>query len=119
MRDDKGTPLGTKVFKPEDIYPVARGVPPDLIVYLGGLKWRSVGSIGYGTILTYDNDIGPDDANHAEEGLCIIHDPGETAHKPALFREDLDILDIAPTVLNLMGVPVPEGMRGKIITDNN
>lgn len=119
MCDDKGIPLGTKVFKPESIYPVVRGVPPDLIVYFGNLKWRSVGSIGYGTILTYDNDTGPDDANHAREGICIIHDPREAAHQPASFREDLDILDIAPTVLNRMGVPVPGDMRGKIITDKN
>jgi predicted AlkP superfamily phosphohydrolase/phosphomutase len=119
MRDEKGNPLGTTVFRPESIYPVARGIPPDLIVHFGDLKWRSVGSIGYGTILTFDNDIGPDDANHARDGICIIYDPRDNGHRPASFREDLDILDIAPTVLNRMGVPVPEGMSGKIITHIN
>jgi predicted AlkP superfamily phosphohydrolase/phosphomutase len=78
-----------------------------------------VGSIGHGTILTFDNDIGPDDANHAPEGICIIHDPLNAAQPPASFRQDLDILDIAPTVLHVMGVPVPKGMRGKILTNHN
>lgn len=119
MRDEKGNLLGTAVFRPEAIYPVARGIPPDLIVHFGNLKWRSVGSVGYGTILTFDNDIGPDDANHARDGICIIYEPRDNGHRPASFREDLDILDIAPTVLNRMGVPVPEGMRGKIITHIN
>ncbi len=119
MRDEKGNPLGTRVFKPEAIYPAARGIPPELIVYFGDLRWRSVGSIGHGTILTFDNDIGPDDANHAQEGICIIHDPRTGAHMPASFRQDMDILDIAPTVLRMMGVPVPEDMRGKILTNHN
>ncbi|MEE9505082.1 MAG: alkaline phosphatase family protein, partial [Thermodesulfobacteriota bacterium] len=65
MCDEKGNPLGNRVFKPEEVYPVANGIPPELIVYFGNLKWRSVGSIGYGTTLTFENDIGPDDANHA------------------------------------------------------
>ncbi len=119
MRDEKGNLLGTTVFRPESIYPVARGVPPDLIVHFGDLKWRSVGSIGYGTILTFENDIGPDDANHARAGICIIHDPRDNGCGSALFREDLDILDITPTILNRMGVPVPEDMRGKVITHSN
>ena len=119
MCDEKGNPLGTKVFKPEAVYPVVRGIPPELIVYFGNLTWRSVGSIGYGNILTFDNDIGPDDANHAEEGICIIHDPHTTALRHASCRENLDILDIAPTILTMMGIPVPEGMKGKILTSYN
>jgi predicted AlkP superfamily phosphohydrolase/phosphomutase len=38
-----GTPLGTKVLKPQDVYPEVRGIAPDLIVYFGDLAWRSVG----------------------------------------------------------------------------
>ena len=41
-----GQPLGTKVLKPQDVYPEVRGVAPDLIVYFGDLEWRSVGSVG-------------------------------------------------------------------------
>jgi len=116
MCDEKGNPLGNRVFKPEEVYPVTYGIPPELIVYFGNLKWRSVGSIGYGSILTFENDIGPDDANHAEHGVCIIHDPlGSVPASPAPI-EDLDILDISPTILNLMGIKVPGEMEGKMIT---
>jgi predicted AlkP superfamily phosphohydrolase/phosphomutase len=116
MCDEKGNPLGNRVFKPEEVYPVANGIPPELIVYFGNLKWRSVGSIGYGSTLTFENDIGPDDANHAEHGVCIIHDPLNPVSSSPETKEDLNILDISPTILNLMGLKVPEGMEGKIIT---
>ncbi len=59
-----GMPLGTKVLKPQDVYPEVRGVAPDLIVYFGDLAWRSVGSVGNRSIYTYENDTGPDGANH-------------------------------------------------------
>ena len=115
MCDEKGIPLGTKVFKPEDVYPEARGIPPELIVYFGNLKWRSVGSIGYGSTLTFENDIGPDDANHYQYGICIIHDP-LAPHTPSPApRDDLDILDISPTILDLMGMQIPAEMEGKVV----
>src|SRR5262249_52654225 len=34
--DPEGNPLGTLVFKPEEIYRVTRNVAPDLIVHFGG-----------------------------------------------------------------------------------
>jgi predicted AlkP superfamily phosphohydrolase/phosphomutase len=115
MCDEKGNPLGTKVFKPEDVYPDPRGIPPELIVYFGNLKWRSVGSIGYDNILTFENDIGPDDANHYQYGVCIVHDPLAPDSSSPAPRDDLDILDISPTILDRMGMKVPEEMEGKVI----
>ena len=53
-----------------------RGVAPDLIVYFGGLYWRSVGTVGGGKIHTFENDTGPDGANHAENGLIIWRPAG-------------------------------------------
>jgi len=115
MCDEKGNPLGTTTYKPQEIYTVVNGIPPELIVYFGGLKWRSVGSIGYGSFLTFDNDIGPDDANHSEYGVCIIHDPLRSTSSPSVPKEGLDILDISPTILTLMGIRVPDELEGKAI----
>ena len=47
--DREGKPLGTLVFKPEEIYHNVRNVAPDLIVHFGGLYWRSIGGVGYPT----------------------------------------------------------------------
>ena len=62
---------GTRVYRPEDLWNERRGIPPDLIVYFGDLAWRSNGSLGHGRHWTFDNDTGPDDANHAKDGLWI------------------------------------------------
>lgn len=112
LTDDKGKKIGTVVYKPQEVYREVKGIPPDLLIYFGNLYWRSVGSVGHGAIHTFENDIGPDDANHSQEGIFIMYDP-----KQKLSRElkGLNLMDIAPTVLDLMGAPVPGGMEGKII----
>jgi predicted AlkP superfamily phosphohydrolase/phosphomutase len=66
-----GTPMDTQVFRPENIYRAVRGIAPDLMVYFDDLLWRSVGTVGYDDIYTYENDTGPDDANHAQHGIFI------------------------------------------------
>jgi predicted AlkP superfamily phosphohydrolase/phosphomutase len=108
-----GRPMDTKVFKPKEIYREVRGVAPDLIIYFDNLGWRSVGSFGHGDIYTFDNDTGPDDANHAVNGVYIYTPPEFNLGGKALPNTQL--MDFAPTVLNLFGLPVPADMQGKVI----
>ncbi|HTI15774.1 MAG TPA: alkaline phosphatase family protein [Dictyobacter sp.] len=110
--DPNGVNIGTKVFKPQEIYRYCRGVPPDLIVYFGDLFWRSVGSIGYDSIYTFENDTGPDDCNHAQYGIVIRYDPADTAHVSGDELHGLRLMDIAPTILRQLAVPVPADMQG-------
>jgi len=112
--DENGRLIGTRVFRPQDIYAHINGVPPDLIAYFGNLAWRSIGSIGLGVIYTFENDMGPDDANHAQDGIFIMHDPQQQTGSP-VKRDGLNIADIAPTVLKLLGLAVPADMEGKAI----
>ena len=108
-----GEEIGTVVYKPQEIYHTVRNVAPDLIVYFGDLHWRSVGSLGHGDIYTFENDTGPDDANHAQDGLFILYDPRHNYGGREVHGAQL--MDIAPTVLKLMGVPIPPDMQGKVI----
>lgn len=78
----------------------------------GNLDWRSVGSLGWSSIYADENDTGPDDANHAQEGLFILYDPSQKGRGRVTPAQ---IVDIAPTVLSLMGLPVPGDMIGKAI----
>lgn len=109
MCDEEGRPLGTRALKPEEIYRKVNGVPPDLTVYLGNLDWRSAGSVGTGTVYLYENDTGPDDANHAQEGIFIWHSPD--GRRPAA-RELYSIYDIAPTLLRFFELEIPNEMIG-------
>lgn len=97
-----GKPLGTRVVRPEDVYREINNIPPDLIIYFGNLAWRSVGSVGLGRIYTFENDTGPDDANHAQQGMFILVEPG----KRGGGRVQRTWRAVAPTMLELIGLPM-------------
>ena len=110
-----GTPINTRVFKPEETYHKVKNVPPDLLVYLGDLTWRSVGTLGHGDIYTFENDTGPDDANHAENGIWIYTPPAKDEDLSGRQLPAVQLMDFAPTVLSLLDVPIPSDMQGKQI----
>jgi predicted AlkP superfamily phosphohydrolase/phosphomutase len=110
MPGPDGGLLGTRVYKPQDVYPEVRGVAPDLIVYFGDLEWRSVGQVGTGQVFTYENDTGPDGANHDRTGVfAMAGAPGQATGR----QEGLRLLDVGPTILSLYGVNPPEGTQGR------
>lgn len=111
LGDENDNSIGTKVFKPEEVYRDVKNIPPDLIVYFGNLNWRSAGSVGGGKIHTFENDTGPDDANHAQYGLFIINNSETKSEK----RDDISIYDVTPTILKQFGIEKEDGMIGKII----
>jgi predicted AlkP superfamily phosphohydrolase/phosphomutase len=114
ITDEQGRPLGSRAFRPEEIYRQVRGVAPDLLVYFGDLAWRSVGAVGMGGIHTFENDTGPDEANHDWHGILVL----STAGAAAPLTGDLGVVsiyDVAPTVLTLLGCPVPPDMIGRAL----
>lgn len=102
--DETGENIGTRVFKPEEVYRECRNIAPDLGVYFGNLYWRSVGSIGYNSIYTYENDTGPDDCNHAQMGIFVIKSPQCKATGLVPARH---LSDVAPLVLEELGIAAP------------
>jgi predicted AlkP superfamily phosphohydrolase/phosphomutase len=110
ITDADGNSIGSIAHKPEEIYRRVNNIAPDLIVYFGDLNWRSVGSLGVDAIHTFTNDTGPDDANHAQEGLYIYYGPGTHGQGRGPKQH---LMDVAPTVLELMDVPVPGDMQGR------
>lgn len=107
--DEDGNDIGTVVYTPEEVYREVNNVAPDLIVYFGDLSWRSAGTIEDGTIHLRENDTGPDDANHAQQGVFVWD------RKACRADERYSIYDIAPTVLRHFGIDVPAHMNGTAI----
>jgi len=110
LGDENGQPIGTRVFFPEDVYRECRGIPPDMIVYLGDLDWRSAGTVGNGSIHLFENDTGPDDANHAPEGIFVWHNRGKAPARPT---DRVSIYDVAPSILDFYSIPAPPDMIGR------
>jgi len=111
MKDDKGNVMGTKVFRPEDVY-TGRYVSsaPDLIVYFGDLYWRGTESVGHDSVYSFETEIGPDDCVHAQNGIFILKDPEQRIKGK---KDNLEITDCAPTFLDLLGVPQVPDMDGR------
>lgn len=104
-----GPVLENRVVWPEREYRVVRGLAPDLIVLFAELRWRSLGSLGHGGLWLRGNDTGLDEANHAQDGLYVLR----AARAPRGERRRASILDVAPTVLDLMGLDAPADLSGR------
>ena len=61
----------------------------------------------------FENDTGPDDANHAHEGLYDLVSPGVEPGP----GEERDLRDVAPTLLELLGESVPADMEGRSLLE--
>jgi len=109
-RDPERRSLGTRVFRPEEVYARVEGIAPDLIVHFGDLAWRAVGGVGYGRVHVQENDTGPDDCNHAQYGAFVLAGPGVPE---AGEWEGARLLDISPTLLAAADFEVPPTMQGR------
>jgi len=110
LTDENDRPMGTQVFKPEEIYRRINSVPPDLIVHLDGLYRRAIDSVGHGTLHLRENDTGPDDCNPSQFGAFIL----AASNNPLRGEvQGARLLDLAPTLLELAGHDIPETMQGR------
>jgi predicted AlkP superfamily phosphohydrolase/phosphomutase len=109
-----GEPVVTAVHRREDAYhgPYAEG-GPDLLVetartvcLVEGLGRRSLMPAGRG----------PEErtGNHARNGVLVLHGP-EVLAGAALPLATVE--DVAPTVLNLLGLSVDADMDGRVLTE--
>ena len=112
IRGPAGESLNVDVRVPKAIYRQVRGDSPDLMVYFANAAWRSAGTVGYDTLYLAENDTGPDDSVHSFDGIYAISGPqaGRGASGPTER-----LIDIGPTILDLLGVPVPPEVQGRPI----
>ncbi len=109
IRREDGRPLAPDVRAPNQIYHKVNGDAPDLMVYFGDLRCRSAGTVGHGKLFLEENDTGPDDAVHSFQGLYLVpRHNGTSGPSP-----ERSILDVAPTLFQYMGLPVPAHMQGQ------
>ena len=117
ITDPQGRNLGSRAYRPQALYRTVNGVPPDLIVYFGDLHWRSVGSVGLGSMYTFNNDTGPDEANHDWHGIFIFNEAGcRQGHVEPGYKEGLRLYDVGPTIRNLFGLPPDPEAVGRSLT---
>ncbi|MHA2646558.1 MAG: alkaline phosphatase family protein, partial [bacterium JZ-2024 1] len=104
--DEAGNPLENVAYFPEKIYPKVKGVPPDLILLPGNLRWRAAGTIGWGTWYLYRNDRGVDDANHSSHGIYVEYVPWLKGRGEI---KEISLTNLRQRWLEIMGIY--EGVR--------
>jgi predicted AlkP superfamily phosphohydrolase/phosphomutase len=96
-----------RVFKGEEIYRGEfAGEAPDILFYMDGL--RCIASTRLGHRLLFDEED-LTSGTHRPYGIFMAY--GSGIRKGASVR--LDICDVAPTILHIMGLPVPDDMDGR------
>lgn len=112
VKGPKGEDLKHELYTAKELYPNATGDVPDLLIFWGDLYWKVAGTLGYGSYYIDQDDRGLDYGVHDWDGIFIQYDPSQ---KGLGEKNDLSILDVAPTILDNFGQDVPPDMRGKII----
>lgn len=112
---ETGQRIVQHVYQSSDYYsgPYVDNVP-DIIVSIDPDYGCSYYVSHYSSIITRREDVsGP--AKHRMEGIFLASGPCIVPQATPL--PDLQIEDIAPTVLHLMGLPVPTDMDGRVLTE--
>ena len=111
---ETGEPLVEHVYERDELYagPHA-GLAPDLTVVLTDWRYRTIGLHDFTTNRMIAPAFGPT-GDHRLDGILIAAgSPFRTGAKPA----EASLLDIAPTVLQLLGIRVPGDIDGRVLEE--
>jgi predicted AlkP superfamily phosphohydrolase/phosphomutase len=113
IKDDRGNDMQNQSFIPQEIYKGdTLNESPDLYFYFDNLRWGVNNDVGNDKLYALSTTIGSDDAGHAPKGIFIMSGKNvETKGK----LEDIKLEDITPTILNQLGIEIPDKLKGEII----
>jgi len=111
---ETGEPLVKHVYERDELYQGPHAaLAPDLTVVLTDWRYRTIGLHDFTTNRVISPAFGPT-GDHRLEGILIA---SGSAFRPGAEPRDAVLLDIAPTVLHLLGIPVPDDMDGRVLTE--
>ena len=114
---ETGDHVVRKVLRREEVYRGdAVGSAPDLRLVMAESP-SCCGRYAYSPKVDASQPLGYSDkvfGNHAEYGIFLACGPGVRA---GLQLGDVRIIDVAPTILRAMGLPIPEAMDGRPLSE--
>lgn len=120
LRSPDGRPIVRSVHNREHLYEgPALGRAPDLVVEFDDYAWLGKGNLRRRTPTIWDEveiESGSDYAyvgSHRPLGMVAIGGPSAAAGAPMTAA----IEDIAPTILYLLGEPVPSHLEGRVLVE--
>jgi predicted AlkP superfamily phosphohydrolase/phosphomutase len=108
-----GQPIVDTVYRREEIYSGSHlDEAPDLLFLPRDMKHAAIGQLQFATNdwLTVSDRCG----GHRMDGLLCLHGPGiREGHQ----LQDARLIDLAPTILAAMDIPIPHDMDGNVLLD--
>jgi len=110
---DRGEKLDTKFFRKKDYFNgKCYDIAPDSIIYFDNLQYGCNSTlIGNETLWSLQTAKGSDDAGHSRQGIFIMK--SDNAKDKNIG--EINALDVAPTILSLLGLDIPKDMNGRVI----
>ncbi|MDH4207444.1 MAG: alkaline phosphatase family protein [Anaerolineae bacterium] len=114
IRDPRtGLPVVERVYRKEEIYSGPQvEKAPDLVLQSRNWEYMAFGHADFGASRVVEPIVGMS-GHHRPEGMVILSGQGI---QKGLALQDANIMDLAPTILYAMGLPVPADMDGRVLT---
>ncbi|HEV3120927.1 MAG TPA: alkaline phosphatase family protein, partial [Isosphaeraceae bacterium] len=111
---ETGEPLVERVFERDELYHGPHThLAPDLTAVTRDWRCRTIGLHDFTTHKVVSPAFGPT-GDHRMEGVLVASGP---AFRPGAMLQGATLLDIAPTLLHLLGLPIPSDMDGRVLTE--
>ncbi|MFQ6100900.1 MAG: alkaline phosphatase family protein [Anaerolineae bacterium] len=116
---ETGRPIVRRVYRREELYDGPfLDQAPDLVVewkdyaFWGRGRYDSQGAPVFETRRRFDFSDMPLTGSHRLEGILIVNGPGV---RPGARVEGARLLDLTPTILGVLGLPIPRYMDGVVL----
>ena len=116
LRDpDTGEPVVEKIYRREELYKGDYvGQAPDIVFIPTRLEYFGFGEYEFGSHKIIEAMERGISGTHRMNGIFISYG---AAIEPGVQVENASLTDLAPTIMHLMGLPVPDHMDGHILAE--
>jgi len=104
-----------EAYRAEDIYVGPHvGEAPDIVFLVDGGRCEMDAKVGEGRLFVKGAPLTGWKGTHTRDGVFIARGPGI---KPGYKVEKASIIDVAPTLLHVLGIPQQQGMDGRALDE--
>ncbi|RME46602.1 MAG: phosphodiesterase, partial [Deltaproteobacteria bacterium] len=114
---DREEPLFAEIYRGEEIYTGEQhALAPDILLLPGDMSFKALGSMDFITNRFIQPSYGQS-GDHRMDGILVMHGVPFRRGYRIDARIPPRILDITPTILHLMGIPLPDDLDGEVLLD--